>query len=333
MMNRGIFSGRPCFSPVNCGIGINSRRKVYSGTGGRGTINSVPVEYNQEPVAATIESQEFTHYDNSPIELKEESQHQVLTNLSYIENPQSFELSGAEVGRTYQEKEVNPIDWMESQNSQPMYSTATTKLDYNSTFPIANSSVGQIHDAHNTKIYPVTTTKIYPVMTKTQSLYDQDYQDAFPQAMPTSSWSAPNQPNSPVEELDGTSTSVSMEPRGYSVDELLPTQHSQQFDFHDSSAISLGASITEPIKSKNQQTRSWNTNVGSQSLNDPWTNQQGYQEPSHSADAFTNISVPTNSSFNQARHMEMGQSFGSGNLASGIDMAEDAKILAQKAGG
>jgi len=325
MLNGGIFLGRPCLSPVNCGLGINSRRKVYSGTGGKGTINSAPVEYNHEPVAATIESQAFTHYDNSPIELKEESQHQPLTNLSYVESPQSFELSGAEVGPTYQEKEVNSINWMESQNPQPMYSAVTTKLDYNSTFPIANSSVGQIHDAHN--------TKIYPVMTKSQSLYDQDYQDTFPKAMPTSSWSVSNQPNAPVEELHGTSNAVSMEPRGFSVDALLPTQHSQQFDFHDSSAISFGASISEPIKSQNQQTLSWNTNVGSQSLNDPWTNQQGYQEPSHSADAFTNIPVPTNSNFNQAHHMDMGHSFGSGNLVSGIDMAEDAKILAQRAGG
>jgi len=336
MINRGIFSRGPCASPINCGFGLNSRKKVYSGTGGRGTITRGDVLYGEAPVAARSDSQQFTHYDNSPIELKEESQyHPVIEANEHVENPQSFEVSGAQVGPLFHENDVNSSNLTDLQILQ-MNTPVTTGQEYNNTFPNANSSFGQTHDAYNAK-------KIYPVMTKSH----QEYQDTYPKTLSASSWNVPSQANgmnetdlymnnAPVQELHGTSNAVSMEPRGFSVDNFLATQNSQQFDFHDSSAISFDASITEPITSQTPQSLSWDTSFVSQSRNDQWTSQQGYQVPSHSANAFTNLPAPTTSSFDQAHHTGIGQSFGSSgnqNLATGIDMDEDARILAQKAGG
>jgi len=329
MINRGIFSRGPCASPINCGFGLNSRKKVYSGTGGRGTITRGDVLYGEAPVAARSDSQQFTHYDNSPIELKEESQYNPVIHANeHVENLQSFEMSGVEVGRTFQESEVNLSNWTDAQILQQTNTPVTTEQEYNNTFPKANSSFEQTHVAYNAE-------KIYPVMTKSH----QGYQDTYPKTLSASSWNVPSQPigmnetdlymnTAPVQQLHETSNPVSIESRGFSVDNLLATQNSQQFDFHDSSAISFDASITEPIKSQNPQSLSWNTSLGSQSLNDQWTSQQ--------SNAFTNLPAPTNSSFNQAHHTGIGQSFGmSGNqnLATGIDMDEDARILAQKAGG
>jgi len=332
MMNRGFFSRGPCSSPVNCGFGLNSRSRsrVYSGTGGRGRITRGDALFSEVPVAASSDSLQFTQYDNSPIEQKEESQyHPVITGNEHVESPQSFEISGAEVGRTFQETEVNQSNWIESQISQQMNSQVTTGQEYNNTFPEANSSYGQTHNTY-------TAEKIYPVMTKSQ-----EYQDTYPKTMPASSWNVSSPPNgmnetdlyintSPVQEMHVTSNAASMEPRGFSVDKIFATQDSQLFDFQDLSVNSFDASITEPISSQNPEYPSWNTGVASRSLNDQWTSQQEYQEPSHMANTFTNLPVTTNSSFNQ------GQSFGfSGNqnLATGIDMDEDARILAQKAGG
>jgi len=326
-----MFLRRTCAAPVNCGVGLNSRRGQYSGTGGRGTITRDAVSYSQEPVAATSESHQFPQYESSPIELS--------FNVSqYVEAPKSFEINDVHAGPVYKEQEVNPMS-IEQQIPQPMYSPVTTQQAYENTLPIAKSSFGQAYDAHNAE-------QIYPVMTKSQSLYDQDYQDAFPKAMPASSWSMPTQQigsnesdlylnTAPVEELYGSSSAVSIEPRGFSVDELIPTQHSQHVDFHDSTAISFDAPIQQSIELKEPKVQSWDNNLGSHSLNDQWTSQQGYQQSSHVADAFTNA-VPTNSGFSQAHQTDIPQSqgfSGSNNMVSGVDMAADDAMLAQKAGG
>jgi len=333
MLGRGFFSRRTCAAPVNCGVRRNSRRAVYSGTGGRGTITRDAVTYSQEPVAATTESHQFSQYDSSPIESG-------INVSEYAENPKSLEMNVVDVGPTYQEQEINPIS-IEQQIAQPMYSLATTAQSYENTLPITNSSVGQAYEDHN-------ATQIYPVMTKSQLVYDQEYQNAVPKTMSANSWSVPSQPSRrietddywnsvPIKQTYGRSSAVSMEPRGFSVDELIPTQHSQDINFHDSSAISFDASITQPMKLHEPQVLSWNTNVGSNSLNDQWTSQQGYQQSSHMADAFTNA-VTTNSGFSQGHHANVQQSnafsgSGSNDMVSGVDMAADAAMLAQKAGG
>jgi len=151
MTNRGFFGRvRPCSALANmsssdgCGLGAYSGKRVYSGTGGRGTIMRGEVTY-EEPMTAGREGPQFPQHDHTatngypPIGFasnqhlqfqKDASQQQPGTQeRKYVENPHSLETRRAEAG--IPQRMNSPV---QNKVSEHFY-----KQKYNRTFPITKS--------------------------------------------------------------------------------------------------------------------------------------------------------------------------------------------------